>query len=418
MNDTNANFGESDESFEEGIAPVSTAHVSFEIRTKFLPWHKPRKQWVRANQWADSIGRLVDNLSLKQAGRSLRYLSLPGPDLLDVRSIQPICEAKGVALQFLGLNSGDDDDAEVGLEAALLSRVRSLPFIDPASEVVKDRFEQLAVNKSVAYSRVITAQRSFDVVNLDLCGSFAEGPSGVKGGNIVNALFALLHHQANHRQDDWLFFITTRSNQDMVDEQTMVKLVDAVNRIMAERPELKSAIAGSGIVAAEELTDGAIDISKLSPQSFSNSFALGLSHWVIHSLLKAERAWKADMLPHFEYHVLLKDKACDMLSLGFYCKRIPVPRSDEIGLARVDDNIPAPLLDEINLRLKLRVPDRISKRTDLDCKLHLDPQLYDECLQQSAKLLASSNYDEHKYREWAEEQRAEIVAYMTNVGIV
>lgn len=417
MNDFNADFGDPDDSFEKGIAPTSTDHVNFEVRTKFLPWHKPRKQWVRSKQWADSIGRLIDNLDLVTSQRPVRYLSLPGPDLLDVRSIQPVCEAKNVPLQFLGLNSGDDNP-EIGLEAALLNRVRSLPFIDPASEVVKDRLEQLAVNKSVAYARVISAQRSFDVVNIDLCGSFAEGPTGVRGGNIVNALFSLLHHQANHRQDDWLFFITTRSNKDMVDPQTMVRLVDAVNEILGEKPELKEELLASGIVMESDLTDGRIDIEKLSTNSYSNSFALGLSNWVIHSLLRAERSWQADMLPHYEYHVLLEDPSCDMLSLGFYCKRVRVPHTDEFGLARVDDNIPEPQPDAIKLRARRLIQRRIAQREDLDRKLYQQPDLYKECLDTSASLLGSSSYDEAKYREWAADEETKLVAFMQAVGIV
>ncbi|MEK6419558.1 PP_RS20740 family protein [Burkholderia gladioli] len=417
MNDFNANFGDPDDSFEQGIAPTSTDHVNFEVRTQFLPWHKPRKQWVRSKQWADSIGRLIDNLNLAASQRPVRYLSLPGPDLLDVRSIQPVCEGKNVSLQFLGLNSGDDNP-EIGLEAALLNRVRSLPFIDPASEVVKDRLEQLAVNKSVAYARVISAQKSFDVVNIDLCGSFAESPTGVKGGNIVNALFSLLHHQANHRQDDWLFFITTRSNKDMVDQQTMVRLVNAVNDILDEKPELKQELLASGIVMESDVTDGHIDIEKLSTSAYSNSFALGLSNWVVHSLLHAERAWQADMLPHYEYHVSLNDPSCDMLSLGFYCKRVRVPHPDDFGLARLDDHVPEPQPDAIKLRARRLIQRRVAERQDLDRKLYQEPELYSECLETSASLLRSSSYDEAKYREWAIDEENKLVTFMKAAGIV
>ncbi|WP_176058268.1 hypothetical protein [Paraburkholderia sp. BCC1876] len=418
MNDFNADFGDPDDSFEQGIAPTSTDHVNFEVRTKFLPWHKPRKQWVRTKQWADSIGKLIDTLNLVESQRPVRYLSLPGPDLLDVRSIQPVCEAKNVPLQFLGLNSGDDDNAEVGLEAALLNRVRSLPFIDPASEVVKDRLEQLAVKKSVAYARVISAQRSFDVVNIDLCGSFAEGPTGVKGGNLVNALFSLLHHQATHRQDDWLFFITTRSNKDMVDPQTMVRLVKAVNDILDEKPELKEDLLASGIVKESDLTEGRLDIEKLSTSAYSNSFALGMSNWVVHTLFNAERAWQANMLPHCEYHVLLNDPACDMLSLGFYCKRVKVPHPDEFGLAHMDDNIPEPQLDTIKLRVRRLIQRRVAERQDLDRTLCQQPELYEECLETSAKLLGSSSYDEAKYREWASDEQNKLVTFMKAAGLV
>lgn len=410
-------FEASDGGFEEGIAPETTEHVNFEVRSKFFPWHKPRKQWIRKNQWANSIGILIDKIESFAQGRSLRYLSLPGPDLLDVRSIQPVCEAKGVPLQFLGLNGGDDDHKEMGLEAALLNRVRSLPFIDPASEIVKDRLEQLAVKKSVAYSRVISAQKSFDVVNIDLCGSFAETPPGERGANIANAIFALLHHQATHRQEDWLFFITTRSNKDMVDPATMMALVNAINAIFERRPELRQGILDSNVLSEDAFSDGLLDIEKLSTAAYSNSFTLGLCHWVIQSLLDAERAWKADMLPGFEYHVLLEDPSCDMLSLGFHCSRIKVPHPDAFGLARLDDHIIEPEIEAIRFRSQQKINRRISEKKDVDLILYREPEVYREVLDISAALLGSCSYDEKKYREWAQQEAEKLTEFIETAGL-
>ena len=49
----------------------------------FLPWHHPVKQVVRHHQWAELTKRLI---AARPAARpTLRYFTLPGADLLDVR---------------------------------------------------------------------------------------------------------------------------------------------------------------------------------------------------------------------------------------------------------------------------------------------------------------------------------------------
>lgn len=412
-------FGDTDDDFANDAVPVSTEHTLLETARKtFLPWHKPRKQWIRASQWASSISSLADQLRLKDLNEPLRYLSLPGPDLLDVRSIQPMCNDKQIELQFVGLNSGDNDDANVALNRALINQVRSLPGIDRASEVVTDRFEHLALKKSIAYTRIVTAQKSFDVVNIDLCGSFAEGMTGVYGANVANALFLLMQHQAKNRSKDWLFFITTRSHKEMVGEDTMQRFVAWLNSMIERQPDLKATLIDSALLTETDFSDGVIDVARLSPPSFSNSFALGLAHWILSALVQEDPAWRADMLPHYEYHVAMDDASCDMLSLGFYCRRIPVaPKDDALGIARVKAN-PLPSKEQVTEQCREKIYRRVSERTDLDRLLHENEATYRQCLDDTAKLLASARYDEQAYREWAAQEHDKLGEFMNSIGLV
>lgn len=402
-------FGESGLVFEVDIAPKLVEHVSVELRTSFFPWHKPRKQFLRTEQWVKSIDLLVETLALKQSRKPLTYLSLPGSDLLDIRSIQPLCQEKEVDLSFLGINSGDDDDpATTHLSAALLNQVRSMPFINKDSEVVPDKFEHLAKQKSIAYERVITARKSFDVINIDLCRSLAEGPSGIKGPNIPNAVFNLLTHQANNRNQDWLLFLTTRSNKHMVDSGTMQKFVNWINTAITNDPELINKMQDQSLIDCQCITDGQIDLEKLEQPFYSNVFALGVGHWIVNSLVNNKPAWKVDMLTQYGYHVAMQDTSCDMLSLGFYCKRIKPVNTDQFAIAQIANENSPESIEITEKKCHEKVRKKVSENDDVDVRLYLDDEIYQIHLESSAKLLSSARYDEGKYKQWAEEEKGKI----------
>ncbi|MDE1182552.1 hypothetical protein [Paraburkholderia sp.] len=409
-------FGDGDPSLEQDVAPTTTEHTPLEVRREFLPWHKPRKQWVRTSQWAESIGRLADELRLKDLQEPLRYLSLPGPDLLDVRSIRPVCEGREIQLQFIGLNSGDDD-GDAALNRALINQVRAMPGIHQASEVVTDRFEHLAIKRSIASSRIITMQRSFDVVNIDLCGSFAESMPNETNATIPSALFSLLQHQANNRSKDWLLFLTTRSDRNAVNAETMDRFIERLNLAIEQDPTVKTEILDHGLIQQEEFDENSIRAERLSAASHSNVFALGIAHWILTALTQEQPAWRADMLPHYEYHVTMQDASCDMLSLGFYCKRVPSPRQpDEFGIAHVPAAQVQPLA-QIVQTCQGKIRRRIAERIDLDQQLHMNIAEYTTSLDDSARLLAGAYYDETAYRDWAEGERIKMTRFLEKTGL-
>jgi hypothetical protein len=410
-------FDDVDSSFEEGSAPTTTSHTLLETRSNFLPWHKPRKQWMRVRQWAHPIAKLVDSLKLKDLHEPLRYLSLPGPDLLDVRTIRPLCAERNIQLQFVGLNGGDDD-SDVARTRALESQVRALPGIHPGSEVVKDRFEQIGVKNSVAYARVITAQQSFDVINVDLCGSFAESIPAASSDTVPSALFALLQHQARTRSRDWLLFITTRSDSQAVKSETMAQFVNYLNSVILKDSSVKSKLLELNLMLASEFEGDQIMQDRLSPQSHSNAFAIGFGHWMLSGLANENPPWRADMLEHVEYHVSFSDSACDMVSLGFWCKKLNVQNTPDVfGIAKPISGGQSPV-DEVKRICEEKIHRRVSDRLDIDKSLHLNPADYNFALEESAKLLVSAMYDETAYRAWAEEQRIKMEQFLVSSGLV
>lgn len=410
-------FGDADPSFEQGSAPTATEHTTLEVRKDFLPWHKPRKQWIRTKQWASPIATLVDKLKLKELHEPLRYLSLPGPDLLDVRSIRPVCADRDVQLQFVGLNGGDDD-VNVARTLALENQVRAMPGIHPGSEVVKDRFEQLGVAKSLAHSRIITAQRSFDVVNVDLCGSFAEQIPEADYASVPSALFSLIRHQVRHRSRDWLLFVTTRSDSQAVKPETMARFVKAINDEIKAVPQTRARLIELGLFSENDFDQLVLDQSKLSAQSHSNAFAIGFAYWILKGLTDEVPAWRADMLEQIEYHVSLNDPACDMLSLGFWCRQLAHPAPpDSFGIAKLPVGGESPLHEIIDTCLT-KIKEKVSSRADLDTKLHVNMAEYQFALDESARLLAGAMYDKDAYLAWAENERGDLEVFLRKAGLI
>jgi len=208
---------EMDGDFLKGVAPVNVEHTELKLKDEFAPWHKPRKQWIRDKQWAALIGALIDRLKLQESGRSLDYLSLPGLDLLDVRALEETLTAKRVKIKYLGLNHISEEDKESRAELNLSeNEVRALDFVEQGSLVISEQFEKIADHQSIAGGRVLQEHKTFDVVNVDLCASFADKKPGTSS-SLYQAIYKLIMHQSFYRSEDWLFLITTRTDKKKVD---------------------------------------------------------------------------------------------------------------------------------------------------------------------------------------------------------
>ena len=137
----------------------------------FLPWHRPRKQYVRNHQWCHEIIRMVTETA--PVGGVLKYLGLPGVDLLDLRHFHTaVCEPHQIDMRFLGFISGAHPASKAQTELNIsLDEVRRLPRIDPMSDVIGDNFARVANQTSLAFVRA-HALGPYDVINLDLCDGF------------------------------------------------------------------------------------------------------------------------------------------------------------------------------------------------------------------------------------------------------
>ena len=86
-----------------------------------------------------------------QKGDILRYLGLPGEDLLDIRSLRGVCEPGGIWVKYLGFDSTANlSKGEFEFHLAE-HEVAQSGFINQHSRILKARIEHVANEASLAY---------------------------------------------------------------------------------------------------------------------------------------------------------------------------------------------------------------------------------------------------------------------------
>lgn len=199
---------EGEDDMASGIVGIQEYTVNVPPKKAFLPWHKPRKQFVRNDQWCHFIGEMLDEMQVTNG--TLTYFGLPGADLLDLRYFGSIvCDPRSLKLRFLGFVDAADpqngDQVELNISYDELSKSAS---VDPTSEIVSDDFRQLVNEDSIAWQKTLDLG-PYDVVNLDLCDGFGAKAPGKINKTYYNAVSKLLAVQAR-KKTPWLLLLTTR----------------------------------------------------------------------------------------------------------------------------------------------------------------------------------------------------------------
>lgn len=398
-----------DDGLLKGIAPSVITHTEVKLKEEFAPWHKPRKQWIRDHQWGKMIGALIDSLELKKTGRPLDYLSLPGSDLLDIRSLEQVFLQKGVKLKFLGMNHIDSDDKEQTAEQNLsLNEVRALDFIEQESTVIPEQFEKISVETSIASDRVLRKHQSFDVINIDLCASFADKKPGGAVDNLYSAIYKLLKHQSFYRTEDWLFFITTRTDKKKVEFEALKKLIQLMLKKISH--EVMQTHFGDKIgLNIEILKSDQFSAADLSTIQHRNCFTASLGIWKSDTLISGDSKTKSVMKEIYSYHVESTEAVADMVSMAFWCSKYPLVAEDDSGLSGAKININAPSPEEVNITQAKRAFERSINCIDLDCHLKDTHEDYILALERSKYLLKKARYSIDKYEPWVERQQERIL---------
>ncbi|MBF0372258.1 MAG: hypothetical protein HQL39_02445 [Alphaproteobacteria bacterium] len=364
-------------------------------RTEFRPWHHPRKQYVRIHQWCTAAERLIKDLKLGN-GDPFRYLTLPGNDFLDVRTLHGVCETANVKLRYLGFNSvapGSSEQAELNLSQ---NEVRSLTAIDPHSQVVEDRLESLANDRSPALRS--TSQRApFHAINIDLCDSIAFRDADDPKGSMLAALGQLLKLQ-RQTTTSWLLFITTRAQPGLVCSSARDGFMSAIAENAAASAEFREKLAELVSVSAGDL-DAALGAAWSGEDAnFIRVFCTGLSKWLLSLLGNAQPPRELILLSSCCYQV--GPAGPDMLSLAFRCNTPPQSVQDPHGILVAAGSLAT--FSEVDAAL--RMVKKVAGTMDLDQMLARDPELATKLISQAGRLLASASYRADAYEAWAVEQ--------------
>ena len=381
-------------SFLEELLQAEPEHPKPQAKNKFFGWHKPRKHWVRRNQWQAEAFKLIGQLSLAQRQRPLAYVSLPGPDLLDVRAMHQVCVDAGIKLHFLGfMRRNKNDETELNLS---LDEVMGLSHIAQESSVVVDAIQSLADPASVGFSR-IQAVGSFDVVNIDLCDSIGANPPD-NDKAYYDTLQQLIDSQRRRRPPDepWILFLTTRANQETVNQEAKERFLDCLLANVRGHQDVKDAIHEALGLSEQSLNDFRNQVP--GGEGFEKAFAVAVSKWLLQLMGTGAPAGTIELLPSSCVYGVLQPGGMDMLSLGFLFRTNIAPPLDAAGLATTARNANlVPSEPEAACSVIRRIPDM----KNVDEVLRAEPGIYDAVATEAAEFMRYARFDPAKYMEQA-----------------
>ena len=350
---------------------------------EFKPWHKPRKQFVRREQWSALLRRLYEN---RGPGDPLRYLGLPGTDLIDLRYLhEQLCSDNNRPLCFLGFNTEAQHGSLGHVELNVsLDEVRRLPNVDEQSEVLPDDFRLVGKANSIAWSRT-RRLGPFDVVNIDLCDGLASDPPH-NDGSIYDALAQLMTLQARN-SNPWLLLITTRIGRGMFDADAEQRLIghfhDNVAHCEGFAEECKQLL---------ESDVESVDPATCSEADLLNLMIVAIGKW-LSKLVQYQAPTRVELPSIQGYRVDPVAAQEDLVSLAL--------RFEPVFVAPVDALSPTaspPVVDEC--AIAKAILRRSNHRLNVDNILEQKPDLLKELIGEMERLLTDARYDPEAYRRW------------------
>jgi len=360
----------------------------------FMPWHKPRKHWVRYNQWYKGMTKLIDDIK-KENIKEFSYLGLPGDDMLDIRLLSYGCQQKGIKLKYLGFNTVSEHKMSSTDLNVSESELMKSEHVNEDSKVLHDPIEAVSNDKSIAY---IEAKNlgPYHMINFDLCKSIAKKGTGSKGETYFNSLQNLMDLQLNYMREPWLLYLTTKVCKKSVIESAMKKLLNSINDNIKNHHEFSSEFESSILIEAKTILKAIKDVNELTDQEYFDCFALGLSKWLL-ALNKDNQNWNIKMLESCKYRTGDEEGEPNMLSVGFRFDFKFNHTSDEYKLARQEETD-----DSAELEQALGMIDEVANIFNLDMRIDKDEKLKVDLIENSANLLEFARFDRIAYIDWVD----------------
>jgi hypothetical protein len=332
--------------------------------------------------------------------RPLRYLGLPGSDLLDLEVLAAICGDSTVRFRYLGLNSATQRASEATMQRIADNTLRANANVDSQSLLLADDFSVLASKRSIAYSRLRDFE-SFDVVNLDLCDAFTSA-----GGKPIHlAVQNVVEYQTNSRTQPWLLFITTTVDRRVIVEPELGKYAALLAENATDSPEFGTQLtelAGNGDVQPAQV------FSSATGDRLARLLVLAMGKW-LHGVICGQPAWTIELKSSVYYRWGITGATASsgavadggLVSAVYGISRDVVPASDPSGISGGTAVHAGRDANARERRAALQMVKKVARTIDLDCLLQEDRDLRETLTREAAQMLASRNYDETKYKEYA-----------------
>jgi len=359
-------------------------------KAEFLPWHHPIKQIVRKQQWQAQTERL---LTLHRAGdlSPLRYFTLPGPDLLDVRVIAEVCQPRGISVQYFGFDDssgGGPHDAWLGVEAELRQAGQTTGMV----RILPDRLEDIAKSGSHAESQ-LAAEEPFDIVNLDICGNLGFKAAGV-GTCALDALRRLVFHQLRATKP-WLLFVTTRVHNEALNEPAdYLKSALKGNLEMPNSTGFAEALADSIGCQTTELASRIGNAWQDNGIELIRIFSISLGKYLMQ-FLHGQANFQAKLELASAYAYKVGNDGPDMAALAFRIfpqKMVQLPVSTGGAIQ----------IPQLEVALAEKMVRRFKKIADLDDAFENEDVVRCVAISETLVLLRKSKYNIEKWVSWLE----------------
>lgn len=394
--------------------PTAPTENLIPIKKTVKPWHAPRKQWIRLYQWNAHIENLIDEISSATGNpfSELSYLSLPGTELLDVRTVLQVCSYKKVRLKFLGFNYPENETQQDRITLNISeSELKKQPNVHPSSLVVKDKLEMLAEKKSIAQNE-LNQFGGLDVINLDLTNCVANQiPSGIQQ-DYYKAIHQLFEHQKKKRVSPFLFFLTTRVNPEQINRAAFGALLNVLSANFNLHPSFAEKMKDCLGIDASDIKAAQADSGFTSISRFLDKiFSMSLGKWMLSLLLGGGSQWSLEMKESCSYTVNPAGSP-DMFSFAFICRPTERPSVDHFGLSGLLNSAQISTPVDIELIFAKKLVDAVAKVFDLDRRMHCDEQLTNELVNKAAELMRQANYDPEEYKTEARKQLSKVAGWI------
>jgi len=370
------------DSFVAGIFGGAEYRPTQTVPKEFMPWHKPRKQYVRCKQWSALLQRLYRG---RRPEEPLRYLGLPGTDLIDLRYLyEEICRPGGRPLRFLGFNKKAQPGSAAHIELNIsLDEVLRLPNVDPQSTVMLDDIRRLGDKASVAWSRA-KSLGPYDVINIDLCDGLASDPP--KSTRPLYDALALLLALQTRNPTPWLLLVTTRIGRGMFDPEAEERIIDLFRRNIGDCEGFHE--------ACQQILES--DITSVNPETCSdvdllNLMVVAIGKWLA-ALAQAQALSSVELASTHGYKVNPTAPCEDLVSIAL--------RFEPVIEASADALSPSPPISTTECDNAKRILKGAARRLDVDAILAKEPDLNEELIQETTRLLAQARFDVTTYRKW------------------
>ena len=378
---------ETEQDLEAAVQPPEPEHIELSTPAplRFAPWHKPRKQFIRNEQWIRHVKGIIERSDNFRDGRPFSYLTLPGPDLLDVRLVADVCRSQGIKLRYLGFCRANEDETQrlrINVSEFGISRTES---VSSGSKVVIAPIQDIQIRKSEAYV-ALSQGGTYDAINIDACNPIARGDIDTTG-RLIDTIRHLADYQINKRRELWVLFLTTPIQNDSISDQSLGAIYKEIERNNEKSDEFADEMRDQ-FAEGEDIQSYMERISRSTSREFLSLVSLGLTKWLIH--LGEQGHYRVKIMKSFCYSTYTQEPFTpNMASLCFLFEPTAMPINDATGLtANRNQNIGG----NIGIEDHIRALRKTNEIANVDEILYADRCLREEMISDTKTLLRQAGY--------------------------